>query len=715
MKALCITGSDQETLNIIATPFREAGMLSAKPIQRETEIDFRVWHNKVYSAFLSAKPIGKVWENLAIDLLLANIEGDCWGWVEERSVHALNFWADLEPEIHFLLVTNRPDQELVKRLQKGDSIEKGSTLIEEWFARHKAMLDFYLTHPDRCIIVDEQDASRHLSDQLLIANQHWQLPLQTDQLEDQNDQDTSSKQEHSGNNVVQLLAKEVLKQSNLDLEGLHQEIQAAKYTFESNQDVQEQVDQFMSWLKADLSKEELHEILVDYQNLAKQASQAQRLLSLQDQQANEIKLIEQSQVTFKQEHELITLQLRQTQEELESSHLEKCNLESSILEKNNEINALKQELQAAIIQSNEQDNLKQENELITLQLQQTQEELETIHAEKRNLESSASEKDNEIHVLKQELQGLSFQLNEKDNLKQEKELLTLQLQQTQEELEQVFAKANQLEAELEQSHSEFDSAQLDSIKQEFEQSETQLKTQLQASQVAQQAAENNLEHLQQENELLTLQLQQTQEELEHYFAENQSAKQKNQELENSKSLLLSKINSLEAEQGKSKFKILLNKQPEPKIQYQSAILLNEQVNPDYEHLWIRLQSPNFEHQSAKAWNFRISCSNISDSSFGSHPKLELPEQNDQLLNQWFPESEDAEGKKLELRFALPKSMDKQVWRQINFEDQKLIKALVKQLPDILSELQATNQISRDWSEWLKLSQNMQKIIKVRAK
>ena len=739
MKALCITGSDSQTLKTIATPFYEAGMQAAQSIHREAEIDFETWHKRAYSSLAKAKPIGRVWENLAIDLLLANIENDCWGWVDEKSVHALNFWADLEPEIHFLLVTNRPDQELIKRLQKGDSIEQGSTLIEEWFARHQAMLDFYLANPERCIIVDEQDASRHLTDQLMIANKHWQLTLQTEQIEMQPIDDSAIENTQSGNNVVQLLAKEVLKQTSLDLEGLHQEIQAAKYTFESNQDVQDQVDQFMSWLKSDLSKEELHEILVDYQNLTKQANEAKNLLIQQEQQASEIKLIEQSSATTVKENELITLQLQQTQEELEAVYSDKQKIELDLSEKLNEVNALKNNLVNVLAQVTELNNFKQENELITLQLQQTQEELETVYSDKQKLETVVVEKNTEINFLKENIVEASNQSPKLVSLQQENELLTLQLHQTQEELEQVFGKATNLESLLEQNNQNSNEYEINAIKHEYEARQAELNDQIQQLLTAKQALENTHKDLQQdhqesinkyqvleqkikemsgfkqENELLQLQLQQTQEELEHYFNENQKNKDSIAELEKSKSLLLTKVSHLEDEITNKGFSVLRKKKPEEKLHYQSAILLNEQVNPDYEHLWIRLQSPSFEHQSASAWNFRVSCSNVSGENFGKQPKLELPEQSEQLLNQWFAESEDAEGKKLELRFALPKSMDKQVWRQINPADQKLIKALVKQLPEIMAELQASTQISRDWGEWFKLSNDMQKVLKAKTK
>ena len=153
----------------------------------------------------------------------------------------------------------------------------------------------------------------------------------------------------------------------------------------------------------------------------------------------------------------------------------------------------------------------------------------------------------------------------------------------------------------------------------------------------------------------------------------------------------------------------------PKLEFEGVQLRNEQVNPDYEHLWISLQSPSFGERLAEQWHFRISCAGVKPSEFGQQPKLELPEQSDQLLTNWFAESESEHGRKLELRFALPNAMDTGVWKQIQADDQQLIKALCQQLPDIVAALKNQNTyITRDWSDWEALAANMKRIHHTKA-
>ena len=72
MKALCITGPDNNTLERIAHSFYEAGMSVPASLQREAQIDFTSWHVKVAGSFREQQNIGRLWENLASDLVLAN-------------------------------------------------------------------------------------------------------------------------------------------------------------------------------------------------------------------------------------------------------------------------------------------------------------------------------------------------------------------------------------------------------------------------------------------------------------------------------------------------------------------------------------------------------------------------------------------------------------------------------------------------------------------
>lgn len=140
-------------------------------------------------------------------------------------------------------------------------------------------------------------------------------------------------------------------------------------------------------------------------------------------------------------------------------------------------------------------------------------------------------------------------------------------------------------------------------------------------------------------------------------------------------------------------------------------LKREQVNPDYEHLWLSFDNLNLGTQSATRFEFRISCANVRPGSFGKFPKLEFPEGDGQsLFNSWFPESSDDFGDKLELRFALPEAMDLGVWHKLSSQDQDVLRKLIKFLPDCLRYLeQKTVHISRSWQQWQGMVAEVQRI------
>lgn len=568
MKALCITGADNTTLAAIAAPFYKAGMKQPQTLAREQSIDFKRWHQQVASTLASKQPIGKLWENLASDLLLANLNSDLWGWYEEQSVQALNFWADLEPNIHFLLVCTRPEDELCQKLSQAsgaDAID-AEALVKDWYQRHQSLLQFYLQHPQRCLLIDAQDALQHLNKQLLLAHDHWQLPLDHENAQAQpTEQDLQTQQEQPAT-LVALIAREALKNTQLDIESLYREVRAAQYPLTGLEESEATTRKLFDWLKQGIDFTTLNQLLQEHQSLQQQVVLAKQLPLLQDQSQNH-------------------------QQQL--------------------------------------DDLKQENEILLLQLHQVQEELESTFLSKQQLEK--------------------VQLEQKADPK----------------------------------------------------------------------LQEQLKEQQQENELLLLQLHQVQEELERYFLEHQKLSQEQQAISQQNRQLQRQLKQQEAineQLNKSWLSRWIKPQkPAPMLEYDEVELRHEQVNKDYEHLWINLKNPVFGDDSANQWSFRLSCAAVKPGSFGQQPKLELPQQNEQLLHQWFEESTSDQGPKLELRFALPNSMDKGVWQQINPHDQKLIQSLIKQLPSILKDLKQKGvNISRNWTEWEKLAVDMNRIHQAKA-
>ena len=152
------------------------------------------------------------------------------------------------------------------------------------------------------------------------------------------------------------------------------------------------------------------------------------------------------------------------------------------------------------------------------------------------------------------------------------------------------------------------------------------------------------------------------------------------------------------------------------LRFDRVTLRNNQVNPDYEHIWFAIENLMLGQQHWAHFEFRLSCANVRPRRFGTHPKLEFPQETGQApLPGWFDESYDDFGSKLELRFALPEAMDVQVWGELGDTDRRFMVALLDALPGLLNALEAGGtQLSRAWKDWHDLAENARRILEIRA-
>lgn len=150
----------------------------------------------------------------------------------------------------------------------------------------------------------------------------------------------------------------------------------------------------------------------------------------------------------------------------------------------------------------------------------------------------------------------------------------------------------------------------------------------------------------------------------------------------------------------------------PTFRYDQIELKREQINPDYEHLWFRFHKAQFGKRAAPAFEFRFSCANVRPNSFGKYPKLEFPEGDGaSLFEQWYEESWDDFSSKWELRFALPRSMDLEVFNSVSEHDQALICSLMNKLPIFFTDLKNHGfSPRRGWAAWQEMAEKTKRIV-----
>jgi hypothetical protein len=153
----------------------------------------------------------------------------------------------------------------------------------------------------------------------------------------------------------------------------------------------------------------------------------------------------------------------------------------------------------------------------------------------------------------------------------------------------------------------------------------------------------------------------------------------------------------------------------PAWRHDHVVLQREQVNPDYEHLWLRLSNARYGERRWAAFDFRLSASNVRRGCFSHLPKLEFPlaaSGERKQFDNWFEESEDDMGPKFELRFDIKaRAMDVDNWGALSRVDQASALALVRQLPDLLRCLEADGtQIHRAWTDWHQMVAGIQRVM-----
>lgn len=185
MNKIIILGHPASGLEGVEALWVESGMQAARPSQRDGLLPQHITdtlcqaHGCAPVALamsedeLAPQSVGPVWNGLALDLLMGNLQQPLWGWADARSIYWLDYWAGLDPHLTFVMVYNHPASALqasgadLLSGQHGTPSDMAvSRLLENWQAYNGAMLQFYSRHPERCLLVNAQRAREQLADYL---------------------------------------------------------------------------------------------------------------------------------------------------------------------------------------------------------------------------------------------------------------------------------------------------------------------------------------------------------------------------------------------------------------------------------------------------------------------------------------------------------------------------------------------------------------------
>jgi hypothetical protein len=670
-----------------------------------------------------------------------------WHWAEPRSVWLLDYWKAFEPKLRFILLYTSPQQAIARALAANTDLCDPATLLAQWESATKAMLRFHLRNPERSLMIDSGDALRNpgaLADACTLSDaERTLLPIS-----------------HPVPPLALYLAHEVLT-SAPHLKELHSEVCAsiapavagsqtehpAEFTRRVGQAIEDYVETARAAARAaplQAQAEALAERIEMLDNTL--AEQADALLASEQAQAGLRELLSQGEQRWEADANTID-SLKATIEQLETNLRNRDTaLEGAVRrfhDAEEQVELLLKELHEA---QEERESRQFDNEMRGVahelekqiaaltdivaerdeQLQQAEVRLKEVAAELRKRDSNARARlEAALSAQQAEAAAASKAAAEAH---EEAEVLLHQLQQAQEELEEYFLKhcadaqrIDTLEARwqrmLEKNPGYWEYAQVELLDSTDPAHRT---TWLFHGLAAGGQCFDELKVvLDTGNKTRGLEIERAGEavSLRDLAALSTSDWQLLPALvdalsvaltETAEGIELSDTDRTNMQAALEELTAALQDQPAT-LRFDAVQLKHEQVNPDYEHLWFAIHNLSFDCICLDQFEFRLGCGNIGPRRFGTHPKLEFPQEaGANLFDQWFAESSDDFGDKLELRFALPDGMDVGVWHRLSTEDQTVLRSLIDRLPAFLATLKDTK-LHRPLADWEAMAQAMHRI------
>lgn len=338
--------------------------------------------------------VNPVWNGLAMDLMMSNLEHAKWVWADSEALPFLDYWKSLDKGLSFVLVYNSPQQFLQNLIENSElDFEEGiSEALQKWQSYNRAMLNFFYRNQERSLLVNSEQVEKNSQKYLQevgkqIGLNHEEISRSVELVEAQKRSSTRSSDLY-GYFVSQIVStNDQAKQLYMELESI---ANLPSLQYENKQYPLNKV--LSSYL---LEQKEYQSVCNDLEN-----SQINYTKIEQEKEELNKKLVQESKKVeeIQTENELQLAQLMSVQEELEKYYIEKKHIEEQLKHTGNELDKIKtkyseierqkeelskkvQELQKQTVQNDtpKTKELEEENKLLLEQLHHVQEELEKFY------------------------------------------------------------------------------------------------------------------------------------------------------------------------------------------------------------------------------------------------------------------------------------------------------------------------------------------------
>lgn len=142
----------------VAAPLPSAdGNLSPEMLQAQILRSLEIDPNQRDS--LAQVDVGSRWHQAAGSLLKASHHLPVWGWFDPASLLFMDFWLAADPRMRVLIVYADPPEELVRSAADAPSADAGAAaVLRDWERWNDALLRYHFRHPDRTLLVNSHAA-----------------------------------------------------------------------------------------------------------------------------------------------------------------------------------------------------------------------------------------------------------------------------------------------------------------------------------------------------------------------------------------------------------------------------------------------------------------------------------------------------------------------------------------------------------------------------
>ncbi|UKH20698.1 hypothetical protein [Actinobacillus pleuropneumoniae] len=452
MKKIIIIGHSTSGYQSVEELFQVAGMSPALPSKRDgmtpQEIDsvlkkviFSPSHSskellpaKRYQSKRQAKKIAQkfdvvqssivpaetlinpIWDHLALDLMLGNLDQSFWGWSNPNALDTLEYWQRIDPEIYFVFVYDNPHSVLLQYTEEEILLlddKKITEKLDTWAKYNKKMLNAFEKFQDRSVLISSKQLIEFSENSIRTVYDQIQAPIDLESRE--LTLDLVRNNISSNNKYINTFLVECIINNYSDMILIYENLQeSADLPYLSKMDIKNGMV-LQSW----------KEIIKDKIFFQSQIKEKNKLLS---QYKEEYSIREK----FESANKVILAQLHLTQDLLEKELLIKQEME-----KNSSI--YRQRLDVY-----ESDKIDLTSKLRSLEndKKELQSKLNNLENDNKNLQSILEHVENSYNNVSNNVENIRAQLTLTET---ENQNLILQLHLTQDELEKQYSVISSLQ------------------------------------------------------------------------------------------------------------------------------------------------------------------------------------------------------------------------------------------------------------------------------